>query len=763
MDQFVVPLLSSSSSGNAGRGERRRGNGLPNVLLPSDLGTNEPSQPRLSSYPKTLIGGNERCFHDHWYSERRWLEYSELFDKCYCYPCRKFHHLVDNTNNNSRVTDSSFLKGGFNNWKAALDKTKGFTKHSTSVTHRKAMRAWVESENRTSSNTTIQNLVFQDRIENNRYYVKSIADCMKFLIMNELAFRGESGKETFKFDFAAAYNPSDNEVHMHEQAFGAGLFQNLFRFAISKDAKLAEICKSIPKNAQYTSKDIQNEVIQTFHDIVISKIKQRLDSADGPYFCLKADGTRDKSNTENFSIMIRFSFGGAPVEHLVGLLALKELNAPYITTQILEHLSSLGIDLDKLVCQCYDGTNVMSGEEGGVQGLIKQRLGRDIPYFHCYNHKIHLIVISALGCEPLAEHFFKINNALHNWFNRFEVSVNNENVFIKRTIEIRWESHYQVGKYIVQNEDDIMKALNDTANGDANYDVSITLEAIGIKALIQRNHFFIVGRFLTKILGILNPVNKELQSEQMAYPRAMELIISSQHALEDLRQDDEYFTTLLTSMRNDGSSRLHRPNVRFSDSIVLSTTGQRQNSDSEGPTQNNLKGKLIHILDTVVNELKRRFSEKNCDLMKAVDSLSPKSTSFLNFDTLKPLIDYLGVCADDVHNEILTAKRLLLNKLPTANNEKTASRASTILSEYKEAYPELHKVYAGGFTFGVSNASCENSFSALTRVYTPFRRSMTHTRKSNLIILAYEKDITGSITLDEFLTEFKKKPHHLMQ
>jgi hypothetical protein len=148
--------------------------------------------------------------------------------------------------------------------------------------------------------------------------------------------------------------------------------------------------------------------------------------------------------------------------------------------------------------------------------------------------------------------------------------------------------------------------------------------------------------------------------------------------------------------------------------------------------------------------------------MKAVDSLSPKSTSFLNFDTLKPLIDYLGVCADDVHNEILTAKRLLLNKLPTANNEKTASRASTILSEYKEAYPELHKVYAGGFTFGVSNASCENSFSALTRVYTPFRRSMTHKRKSNLIILAYEKDITGSITLDEFLTEFKKKPRHLM-
>ena len=79
MDRFVVPLLSSSSSRNAGRGECRRGNGLPNALLPSDLGTNEPSQSRLSSYPKTLIGGKERCFHDHWYNERYFFSKKNLY------------------------------------------------------------------------------------------------------------------------------------------------------------------------------------------------------------------------------------------------------------------------------------------------------------------------------------------------------------------------------------------------------------------------------------------------------------------------------------------------------------------------------------------------------------------------------------------------------------------------------------------------------------------------------------------------------------
>ncbi|GAA6096616.1 zinc finger MYM-type protein 1-like [Tachysurus ichikawai] len=44
--------------------------------------------------------------------------------------------------------------------------------------------------------------------------------------------------------------------------------------------------------------------------------------------------------------------------------------------------------------------------------------------------------------------------------------------------------------------------------------------------------------------------------------------------------------------------------------------------------------------------------------------------------------------------------------------------------------------------FGASNAMCENSLSAIKNVFTDHRRAMCHTRKSQLVHLAFERDLT---------------------
>ncbi|GAA6087426.1 zinc finger MYM-type protein 1-like [Tachysurus ichikawai] len=44
--------------------------------------------------------------------------------------------------------------------------------------------------------------------------------------------------------------------------------------------------------------------------------------------------------------------------------------------------------------------------------------------------------------------------------------------------------------------------------------------------------------------------------------------------------------------------------------------------------------------------------------------------------------------------------------------------------------------------FGASTAMCENSFSGLKNVFTDHRRVMSHTRKSQLVHLAFERDLT---------------------
>lgn len=55
----------------------------------------------------------------------------------------------------------------------------------------------------------------------------------------------------------------------------SGLFLRLMEYTLEKDEKIASIAKGIPKNAKYTSKDIQNEIFETLADTVLGEIRKK--------------------------------------------------------------------------------------------------------------------------------------------------------------------------------------------------------------------------------------------------------------------------------------------------------------------------------------------------------------------------------------------------------------------------------------------------------------------------------------------------------
>ena len=79
------------------------------------------------------------------------------------------------------------------------------------------------------------------------------------------------------------------------------------------------------------------------------------------------------------------------------------------------------------------------------------------------------------------------------------------------------------------------------------------------------------------------------------------------------------------------------------------------------------------------------------------------------------------------------------------------------LYEQKCAFPKIYKLAAVVATFGCSVAVCECSFSAFSRIDTPDRRSMTHGRQRNLVLLAFEKSRTKKIDFDDFVLRFGRK------
>ena len=85
---------------------------------------------------------------------------------------------------------------------------------------------------------------------------------------------------------------------------------------------------------------------------------------------------------------------------------------------------------------------------------------------------------------------------------------------------------------------------------------------------------------------------------------------------------------------------------------------------------------------------------------------------------------------------------------------KTLNDLCLLLHPYRKGFSEVYQLYAAALTFGSSNAVCEESFSALSRVITPYRRSMTHKRKSNYILLSFLAEYTQKIDMDGFLHTF---------
>ena len=83
---------------------------------------------------------------------------------------------------------------------------------------------------------------------------------------------------------------------------------------------------------------------------------------------------------------------GKAYESLIGLPLTENFDADAITSVLLDCINSCGIDPKKMISLCYDGAAVMSGRYGKVQTKIQEALNKRIPYVHCFNHQLHLVL-----------------------------------------------------------------------------------------------------------------------------------------------------------------------------------------------------------------------------------------------------------------------------------------------------------------------------------------------------------------------------------
>ena len=154
----------------------------------------------------------------------------------------------------------------------------------------------------------------------------------------------------------------------------------------------------------------------------------------------------------------------------------------------------------------------------------------------------------------------------------------------------------------------------------------------------------------------------------------------------------------------------------------------------------------------MLNELNRRFSDPNLDLMRAIQSCNPESSSFLDPEKLLPFIDTYNLDKELLPDECALAKHTLVGK-----NISSVYEVFVEVSPLKNAFPNLVKLLQIILTIAVSTASCERSFLSLKRIKTWLHTTMTEQRLVDLAVISIERHLSTELSLDQVIIEFAGK------
>src|SRR6218665_1873631 len=446
------------------------------------------------------------------------------------------------------------------------------------------------------------------------------------------------------------------------------------------------------------------------------------------------------------------------------------LDAKSLSGLILDTLKSYGLDIALyLVGQGYDGASIMRGVNKGVQQLVRQSAPLAI-YVHCYAHKLNLI--DACKSVPEARDFFALLERLYVFtsgspMHKKWVEAQNELYpgeparQLQRLSDTRWACRVVSCRNIRDRLDALVYMLQDVAGG-TNADRAV--EARGLLSLLDFK-FVLLLHLFCDILGKIHIVSNQFQSSSVDLSAAADLVRNLTASFKESRDETGVFIDTLFSKAEEQSKtcgidpvlpkqRVRKMPRRFSGSAVDETVGHRSQMD----TQTTFRQHIYYpVIDCIISELDRRFSDHSLTVMIGVQALTPKHKSFLNYDSILSFALLYNSNVEDLGHEIPQVGRLLQRSSSCATSMTTMIDLACFLEPYKLAFHEIYRLLNIAIVLPVTSAACERSFSALKLIKTYLRSTMSDIRLSSLALLSIECVRAESINMDAFVHEFDSR------
>ena len=176
------------------------------------------------------------------------------------------------------------------------------------------------------------------------------------------------------------------------------------------------------------------------------------------------------------------------------------------------------------------------------------------------------------------------------------------------------------------------------------------------------------------------------------------------------------------------------------------------------------RSQYFQACDLLIGELEERFDQKELQPVLAMEELILKAANSEEFsDSLKSVEDSMLYATDLDFNALRRHLPLLHDVVKEALPEVrqvssicTVCEAMNKSSTYKSILSEVHKVLRLYLTVPITSATSERTFSAMKRLLTYLRSTMTEKRLNNCVLLHIHKELTDELDLIYIAKEFIK-------
>ncbi|XP_063050675.1 zinc finger MYM-type protein 1-like [Engraulis encrasicolus] len=436
-------------------------------------------------------------------------------------------------------------------------------------------------------------------------------------------------------------------------------------------------------------------------------------------------------------------------------------SAETLSCALNDALLRMGLSWSDCRGQCYDGAANMSGCRSGVQARVRA-LQEEAMYVHCNAHTLNLAfqgaVAESSACRDAMNTVKDLKNSIREspkrqaWFDAFRKPTGGNN--LRPLCPTRWTMRVNSVISVLSNYTCLASYLSDVADKSRG---DIRDKSSGFLNQLGKFSFYFTLWVLKDVMHPMEQVNSDIQSPQLS--------------LADVKANIDVLTNSLLSKRNEGyfssfyegvvksaleSTVVGEPKIPKARTVPRrlqdggNSTGVRTYSDPKAYFQS----LYFQVLDSYTACLNNRFSEAFKRAQLTEDALLAKitgDTGTLDWDST--------ALSKDVDVGRLEVQLEMLGD--TCRARRLTIRSMHDLKEFfvsdvglKGLFTEVVKAIQVFYTLPVTTCTAERSFSALRRLKTYLRSTMTAPRLNHLAVLYTHKEHTDQIDLKKIANEF---------